>query len=68
MIQQFHSSVYIWKKMKTLIQIDVHRTYHGNHLMMHPSQIIILYILNLYSAVYKLYLNKAGKNKLIKEC
>ena len=29
--------------------------------MKYVSQIIMLYILNIYRAVYKLYLNKAGK-------
>ena len=28
---------------------------------MHVSQIIMLYTLNLYSAVYQLYLNKTGR-------
>ena len=31
--------------------------------MMYVSQITMLHTLNLYSAVYKLYLNKTGKKK-----
>ena len=31
--------------------------------MMYVSQIIMLYILNLYSAVFQLYLNKIGKKR-----
>ena len=30
---------------------------------MHVSQIIMLYTLNLYSAMYQLYLNKTGRKK-----
>ena len=37
--------------------MDVHSTYCGHHFMMYVSQIIMLYILMLYSAVY---LNKTG--------
>ena len=31
--------------------------------MMYVSQIIMLYTLNLYSAVFQLYLNKTGRKK-----
>ena len=37
--------------------IGVHSTYCGNHFMMYVSQIVMLYTLNLHSAVYQLYLN-----------
>jgi len=41
-------------------------TYCDNHFMMYISQTIMLYFLNLYHAVYQLYLNKTRrKNKLI---
>ena len=33
----------------------------GNHFMMHVSRIIMLYTLNLYSAVIQLHLNKTGR-------
>ena len=35
---------------------------------MHVSQIIMLYTLNLYSAMYQLYLNKTGRKKTKKSC
>ena len=38
-----------------------YKTYCDNHFMMYMSQITMLYTLNLYSAVCKLYLNKTGK-------
>ena len=41
--------------------MDVHQIYCGNHFMMCVSQIIILYILNLYSVICQLYLNKTGR-------
>ena len=34
-----------------------------NHFMIHVSQIIMLYTLNLYNALCQLYLNKTGKRK-----
>ena len=34
-----------------------------NHFMMYGSQIIMLYTLNSYSAIYQLYLNKTGRKK-----
>ena len=46
--------------------IDVHSTYCGNHFMMYINQIIMLFNLNLYSAVYKLYLNKIGRQNVLK--
>ena len=33
--------------------------------MMYASQIIMLYTLNLHSAICQLYLNKTGRKKLI---
>ena len=33
------------------------------HFMMYVSQIIMLYILSLYSVLHKLYLKKAGREK-----
>ena len=39
--------------------------YHGNHFMMYVTQVVILYTLNLYSAVCQLYLSKTEKNKCI---
>ena len=38
--------------------MDVHQTYCGNLFMMYVSQIIVLYILNINSAISQLYLNK----------
>ena len=35
--------------------------------MMHVSQITILYILNLYSDICPLYLNKTGSKKIFRE-
>ena len=35
-------------------------TYCGNHFMMHVSQIIMLYMVNIYSAICQMYLNKIG--------
>ena len=40
--------------------------YCGNHFMMYVSQIIILYTLNLHSAICQLYLNKPKGKKLEK--
>ena len=40
---------------------DVHWTYCGNHFLMYLSQIIMLYIINLYSAVCQLYLKTERK-------
>ena len=40
---------------------------HGNYFTVYVSQTIILYILNLYSEVCQLYLNKTGgKSKKLK--
>ena len=44
--------------------MNVHCTYCGHHFMMYVSQIIMLYTLNLYSAVCQLYLKKTGRKKL----
>ena len=30
--------------------LDIHQTYRGNNFMMYVSQIIMLYVLNLYNA------------------
>ena len=40
--------------------MDVHHIY-GDYFMIYVSRIIMLYTLNLYSAVCQLYLNKTGK-------
>ena len=42
--------------------MDVHC---GDHFMMYVSQIMILYTLNLYSAICQLYLNKTGRRRKI---
>lgn len=44
--------------------MDCNYTYRGNHFTIYANQIIILYILNLYSAVCPLYLNKIGEKEL----
>ena len=41
--------------------MGVNQTYCGNHLIIHVSQVIMLYILN--SAVCQLYLNKTRGGK-----
>lgn len=46
--------------------MDVHSTYYGNNFMMCVSQIILLYTLNLDSAVCQLYLTKTGRKKFLK--
>lgn len=49
--------------------MNIHWTSCGKHYMVYVSQIIKLYMLNLHSAVYKLYLNnmkKKGKNMLLR--
>ena len=40
--------------------MDVHQTYHSNHVMKYLSQ-IMLYTLNLCSAVCQSYLSKSGR-------
>lgn len=35
--------------------------HHGNHLTIHVCQVIVMYTLNLHSAVGKLYLNKTER-------
>ena len=37
-----------------------------NHFMMYVSQVIMLYTLNIYSAISQLYLNKTGRKKEMK--
>ena len=44
--------------------MDVHWIYCGHHFMMYVSQIIMLYTLNLYSAVCQFYLNKTGRKNI----
>ena len=39
--------------------------FYGHHFMMYVSQIIMPYTLNLYSAVYQLYLNNTKREKLL---
>ena len=43
--------------------MDIHQTYCGHHFMMQVSQIIMLYTLNLHSAICQLYLNKTRRKK-----
>ena len=43
--------------------MDIHQIYCDNHSMMQASQILALYILNLYSAVCPSYLNKTRREK-----
>ena len=45
--------------------MNVHSTYWENHFMMYLSQIIMLYTLSLYNAVWQLYLKKTGKKEII---
>ena len=52
--------LYLYKRM------DVHQTYYDNHFIIYASQIIMLYILNLYSATCQYYLNKIGRKKQFK--
>ena len=54
------------EKFKNLLMfrhavMGVHLMYCDNHFMMYISQIIMLYTLNLYNALYKLYLNKTER-------
>ena len=42
---------------------DVHCICYDNHFMMYVSQIIMLYAVNLYSAVCQLYFNTTGRKK-----
>lgn len=46
--------------------MGVHSTYCGNHFMTYASQNVILYILNLHSAICQLYLNKSGREMFTK--
>lgn len=39
-------------------------SYCDNHFTVYVNQAIMLYILNLYSDICPLFLNKTGKNKL----
>ena len=41
--------------------MDVHYTYCATHFMIYMSQIIMLYSLNIYSAVCQLYFHKTGR-------
>ena len=45
--------------------MDVQSTYHGNYFMMCIDKIIMLYTLNLYSAVCQLYVNKTGRERTL---
>ena len=47
--------------------VDVHQTYCDNHFMMYVSQIIMLYTLNLYSAVSQLYLSIKLEEKMVRK-
>ena len=47
--------------------MDVHQIYCGNHLMINISQIIMLYILNSYSAICLVYLRKL-KEIMVRIC
>ena len=44
--------------------MDVHQSYCKNHFIMHVNEIIVLYTLNLNSAVCLLYLSKTRRNKI----
>ena len=50
--------------------MDSHRTYCGNHFKIYVSQIIMLYILNLHSAVIAVIISikLEEKNKLYLNC
>ena len=41
--------------------------YCDNHFIIYVNQIIMLYTLNVYSAVSQLYLNKSGRKKKTKK-
>jgi len=42
---------------------DVPQTYCGNHFIVCVSQVIVLYTLNLPSAISQLYCNRTGRRK-----
>ena len=42
--------------------MNVDHAYCDNHFMVYVSQIVMLYTLSLYSAVYQFYLNKTERN------
>ena len=44
-----------------------HQSYCDNNFMMYVSQIILLFILNFYSAVCQLHLNRTGRRKQTKK-
>ena len=46
-------------------RVNVRGMHCGNNFMMCVNQIIMLYLLNLYTAVCQLYLNKIGRKKRI---
>lgn len=52
------------------IQDDTLTRHGGNHITMHASRTIVLYISNLFSVVCQLYLIKMGEKakKTLKEC
>lgn len=43
--------------------MNVNKTDCGKHFTVYVSQVIMLYILNIYSGTCQLYLNKTGKRK-----
>ena len=58
-----HKEKYFFLFFHLCEMINVHETC-GNHFMIYGSQIIMLYTLNLYSAVYQLCLNKTARKYL----
>ena len=42
---------------------EMMNVYYDNHFMMYVSQIIMLYTLNLFSAICRPYLNKTGRKQ-----
>ena len=43
--------------------MDVQQTNCDNHIMMYVSQFIMVYLLNLYSAICQIFLNNTGRKK-----
>lgn len=47
---------------------DVNYSYYGNNFTTYVSQIIMLYTLNVYSAMRQAYLSKTGKSRWNSMC
>jgi len=56
-----HKKKFYFFNFASIWGMDSHQIHYGNHFMMHVSLIIMLYALNLYSAICPLYLNKTKK-------